>query len=153
MAHEAIPKVVKLSFARSGLERTHRRNDRNTTKQHSQFKGVHQSKTSNEQFTKKCVRQRQLTSLVRHGSCLSHFKFDTSVKAIHYRSLSSVFTYIIPTTSFWITLRVQLLKWFSVQTVSMSLTDSGSFNNLRNYFTDWSLSKFQNQINSSTIRI
>ena len=32
----------------------------------------------------------------------SHFQFDTSVKAIHYRSLSSVITYIIPTTSFWI---------------------------------------------------
>ena len=40
--------------------------------------------------------------LARHGSCFSHFQFDTSVKAIHYRSLSSVITYIIPTTSFWI---------------------------------------------------
>ena len=40
--------------------------------------------------------------LARHSSCFSHFQFDTSVKAIHYRSLSSVNTYIIPTTSFWI---------------------------------------------------
>ena len=53
-------------------------------------------------FEEVCSLEVASPHLARHCSCFGHFQFDTSVKAIHYRSLSSVITNIIPTTSFWI---------------------------------------------------